>query len=63
MSRGCWKGNLDTLSAFAFLISLEGLEGSVAWRGLIILLVISIQGSWSFFFRLIIVNANVVINI
>lgn len=63
LSRGCWERNLNILSAFAFLISPEGLEGSVARRGLIILLAISTQGSWSFFFRLIIDNANVIINI
>lgn len=61
--RGFWRGNLNSLTTFAFLISLEALEGSVAQRGLIILLAISTQGSWSFFCRLIIDNANVIINI
>lgn len=63
LSKGSWKGNPSSLSTLAFLILLEGQKGSVAWRGLIILLAISTQGSWSFFFRLIIDNANVLINI
>lgn len=63
LSRRSWLGNLNSLSTFAFLILLEGQKGSAAWRGLIILLAISTQGSWSFFFRLIIDDANVLINI
>lgn len=56
-------GNLATPSTFAFLILLEGLQGSAAWRGLIILLAVSTQGFSELLFRLIIDNANVIINI
>lgn len=49
--------------AFAFLISLKSLEGSMAQRGLIILFAVSTLGSRSFFLRLIIDNANAIINI
>ena len=52
-----------SILAFAFLISLKSLEGSTAQRGLIILFAISTLGSRSFFLRLIIDNANAIINI
>lgn len=52
-----------SISAFAFLISLKSLEESTAQRGLIILFAISTLGSQSFFLRLIIDNANAIINI
>lgn len=60
---GLSRKSPHSILAFAFLISLKSLEGSMAQRGLIILSAISTPGSRRFFLRLIIDNANAIINI